>query len=72
LLPRNSAEIKYVRGVASGWWLRTASTHERSAGLVRAQRKTLVDYRVTYARILQGERALSRGGVIVKGARGHR
>jgi P27 family predicted phage terminase small subunit len=70
LLPGNGVEIKYVRKVASDLWLKLAPTLSRSVGLVGEQQETLVDYCVTYARIVQGERALSREGVIVKTERG--
>jgi P27 family predicted phage terminase small subunit len=42
----------------------------RSVGLVGEQQEVLVDYCVTVARIDQGERAVSREGVIVAGAMG--
>lgn len=70
LLPGNGVEIRHVRKVASDLWVKLAPTLSRSVGLVGEQQETLVDYCVTYARIVQGERALSREGVVVKTERG--
>lgn len=70
LIAGRGAEVTHVRGVASGLWRKLAPTLARSVGLVGEQQETLVDYCVTYARIVQGERALSRDGVIVSTERG--
>lgn len=70
LLPGRTNEAKLVRSTARNLWKRTATTLARSMGLVNQQQETLVDYCVTYARIVQGERALSRDGVIVETERG--
>ena len=48
----------------------SAPTLARSVGLVGEQQETLVDFCVTWARIVQGERALSRDGVVVSTERG--
>jgi P27 family predicted phage terminase small subunit len=69
-MPGDDAEAVVVRDIAAGLWRRNAPTLARSVGLVREQQETLVDYCVTYARIVQGERALSRDGVIVTTERG--
>jgi P27 family predicted phage terminase small subunit len=68
LLP--GAEARTVRETAAELWRRTAPTLARSAGLVGEQQESLVDYCVTWARIVQGERALSRDGVVVSTERG--
>jgi P27 family predicted phage terminase small subunit len=65
-----SAESKRARLVASRLWKKIAPTLSRSVGLVGEQQEVLVDYCVTVARIDQGERAVSREGVIVAGAMG--
>lgn len=72
LLPGDSSDAKRVRLTASALWARTAPTHSRSMGLVAAQQDALVDYCVTRARIEQGERALSREGVVVSAGRADR
>lgn len=70
LLCGNDDELAYIRNVAALLWRKVAPTLARSVGLVGEQQETLVDYCVTYARIVQGERALSREGVIVRTERG--
>lgn len=70
LLPGRNAEIVRARAVAQELWQRTAPTLARSVGLVGEQQETLIDLCVTWARILQGERALSRSGVTVETDRG--
>lgn len=70
LLPGRSAEMQRARKTASELWTRTAPTLVRSAGLVGEQQEVLVDYCLTWARIAQGERALSRDGVVVNTDRG--
>lgn len=72
LLPGDSPDAKRVRLTASALWARTAPTLSRSMGLVAAQQDALVDYCVTRARIEQGERALSRDGVVVDAGRADR
>ena len=59
-----------TRETASALWCKVAPTLARSVGLVGEQQETLVEYCVTYARIVQGERALSREGVVVSTERG--
>lgn len=68
--PGRSAVMVRARGTAGGLWVKLAPTLVRSAGLVGEQQESLVEYCVTYARIEQGERALSREGVVVKTERG--
>ena len=70
LLPGRGAEVKRARGTASALWRKVAPTLARSVGLVGEQQETLVDYCVTWARVEQGERALSRDGVVVLGDKG--
>jgi len=70
LLQGDDPEVEYARGVACELWRRVAPTLSRSVGLVGEQQETLADYCVTYARIVQGERALSREGVVVRTERG--
>lgn len=70
LLVGSDEETEHARGVASGLWRKLAPTLARSVGLVGEQQETLVDYCVTYARIVQGERALSLDGVVVLTERG--
>ena len=70
LLVGSSAEMKRTRKVAADLWKRTAPTLSRSVGLVGEQQEVLVDYCLTWARIEQGERALSREGMVVDGAMG--
>jgi P27 family predicted phage terminase small subunit len=69
-LPGKSAEDVRLRAIASGLWVKLAPTLSRSVGLVGEQQETLVDYCMTYARIDQGERALSVDGVVVMTERG--
>jgi len=59
-----------ARKTAAALWRKVAPTLSRSVGLVGEQQETLVDLCVTWARIEQGERAISMEGVVVAGARG--
>ncbi len=70
LLPGDEAEVEYAREVAAEVWRRTAPTLARSVALVGEQQDTLIELCVTRARIVQGERALSREGVAVRTERG--
>lgn len=70
LLVGDDDETAHARDVAAELWRRTAPTLARSVGLVGEQREVLTDYCVTWARIVQGERALSREGVVVRTERG--
>jgi P27 family predicted phage terminase small subunit len=70
LLPGPAAEQRQARSDAAKLWRKVAPTLARSVGLVHEQQEGLVDYCVTYARVLQGERALSRDGVVVRTERG--
>lgn len=69
-LPGTASEDVRLREITSGLWRKLAPTLSRSVGLVGEQQETLVDYCITYARIDQGERALSTEGVIVMTERG--
>lgn len=66
----NDSEGEHARGVAQELWRRLAPTLTRSVGLVGEQQETLVDLCITIASIKQGERALSRDGVVVSTERG--
>lgn len=70
LLPGKGAEVLRARRTASGLWRKLAPTLARSVGLVGEQQEALVDYCLTWARIEQGERALSRDGLVVAGVNG--
>jgi P27 family predicted phage terminase small subunit len=70
LLPGRTAAVVRARKVAAALWARLAPVLTRSVGLVNAQQETLVDFCITYARIAQGERALSLEGVVVQTDRG--
>lgn len=69
LLP-GSREMTRARRLAREIWQRLAPALARSAGLSGEMTATLTDYCVTLARIDQGERALSRDGVLVDGFMG--
>lgn len=69
-LPGKSADMARARAEANTLWERCAPVLFRSVGLVNEQRESLVDYCVAWARIDQGERALSDEGVVIEGARG--
>lgn len=68
--PGDGSEMERARGTAGMLWKKLAPTLARSVGLVGEQQETLVEYCVTYARIEQGERALSIEGVVVSTERG--
>jgi P27 family predicted phage terminase small subunit len=55
---------------ASALWRRLAPTLARAVGLVGEQQVTLEEYCITVARIRQGERVLSKEGIVVAGAMG--
>lgn len=59
-----------VAATAARLWKRNAPTLARSVGLVGEQQEVLVDYCITWARIEQGEKAISRDGMIVAGMMG--
>lgn len=69
LLPGNG-EQQRARNVARGLWRKLAPALARSAGLSGEMAETLTEYCVTWARIDQGERALSKQGVVVTGMMG--
>ena len=56
-----------VRDDAAALWRQLAPTLVRSVGLVGEQQVVLEDYCVTVARIRQGERAISRDGMVIAG-----
>ena len=68
--PGKHAESTRARLTAKRLWSKLAPTLSRSVGLVGEQQETLVEYCVTYARIEQGERAISLGGMVVDTERG--
>ncbi|MEU9047495.1 MULTISPECIES: P27 family phage terminase small subunit [unclassified Kitasatospora] len=69
LLPGDQAED--VRQFAAGVWARVVPALVVSAGLVDSQREVAVEYCITSARIWQGERELSRTGLVVETERGN-
>ncbi len=70
LLPGEGADLARLRSDAAELWARTAPTLARSVGLVHEQQEVLVDYCLTWARIRQGERAISALGMMVAGRSG--
>lgn len=66
LLPTDDS----VAATAARIWRRNAPTLARAVGLVGEQQEVLVDYCITWARIEQGEQAISRDGMIVAGMMG--
>ncbi|MFJ6137473.1 P27 family phage terminase small subunit [Kitasatospora sp. NPDC092286] len=52
-------------------WARVVPALVLSAGLVDSQREVAVDYCITAARIAEGERELSRTGLVVETERGN-
>jgi P27 family predicted phage terminase small subunit len=70
LISGDDMESERARQTAGNLWRKVAPTLARSVGLVGEQQETLVDYCLTWARIEQGERALSRDGVVVRTDRG--
>ncbi len=70
LIYGDSDDIEIVRTTAAELWRKTAPTLVRSVGLVGEQQEAFVDYCLTWARIVQGERALSSQGVVVNTERG--
>lgn len=72
LLPGTTAEARWVRQTATDLWKRTAPVLSRSVGLVGEQQVVLEEYCATVARIRQGERALSREGVVIDASRADR
>ena len=59
-----------VAADAASLWRQLAPTLVRAVGLVGEQQVTLEEYCVTVARIRQGERAITREGMVVAGAMG--
>lgn len=57
---------------AGDLWRRLAPTLSRTVGLVGEQQELLTEYCLTYARIRQGEQALSRDGLVVPAGRADR
>jgi P27 family predicted phage terminase small subunit len=71
LLPGQDSESERARATAAALWARLAPVLTKTVGLVGAQQETLIDYCVTWARVEQGERALSLEGVVVSTERGN-
>lgn len=63
------AELR-ARKTAHELWARLAPVMHRSVGLVNEQQELLVEFCITWARIEQGERALSMQGVLITTERG--
>jgi P27 family predicted phage terminase small subunit len=70
VFPGESVDELRCRKTAGLLWRKLAPTLSRSVGLVGEQQESLVDYCVTWARIEQGERALSEQGMVVMTERG--
>ncbi len=70
-LPGDRADAVTLRARCHELWTRLAPVMSRSVGLVRAQQSLFDDYVLVVARIEQGERALSEGGMVVDSARGY-
>ena len=64
MLPEEGAKL------AASMWAKLASPLAQSAGLVAAQQEVLTDYCVTWARIVENERAMTREGMLVEGVMG--
>lgn len=64
------SDTERARRVASAEWRRVVPVLVRSAGLADIDLATVRDYCACVARIDQGERALSRSGVLMLGERG--
>lgn len=64
-------EAQRARKTASALWQKLAPTLMKSVGLVGEQQEVLVDFCITWARIEQGERAISRDGMIQPTERGY-
>lgn len=64
MLPEDGAKI------AASLWRKLAPTLSLSVGLVGEQQEVLVDYCVTWARIVENERAITREGMLVAGVMG--
>lgn len=56
--------------VAGDLWAKLAPTLAISVGLVGAQQEALVDYCITWARIMENEKALTKQGMLIAGAQG--
>jgi P27 family predicted phage terminase small subunit len=63
-------EAKELREYAAALWVRIVPALVISTGLTETQRETVVDYVITATRIWQGERALTRQGMVVQTERG--
>lgn len=69
--PDWSQTLNEAEAAAAGaLWRKLAPTLARSVGLVGEQQEVLVDYCVTWARIVENEAALSIEGMLVPGAQG--
>lgn len=70
IFPGDSDAEERVRETSRLLWRRLAPSLVRAMGLTAEQQETLTDFCVTWARIEQGERALSLEGVVVATERG--
>ena len=68
--PGGGSESSRAMLTSKRLWTKLAPTLSRSVGLVGEQQETLVEYCITYARIEQGERAISLNGMVVDTERG--
>lgn len=71
VFPGSTRAERRNRATAKRMWTKLAPTLSRSVGLTGEMQETLIDLCVTWARIDQGERALSMQGVIVETERGN-
>lgn len=56
--------------VAAKMWAKLAAPLAQSVGLVAEQQEVLIDYCVTWARIVENEKAITREGMLVEGVMG--
>lgn len=70
VFPGGAAGIARCRQVASAEWNRVLPVLKYTAGIGAVDTVVLTDYCVCVARIDQGERSLSRDGVLMQGERG--
>jgi P27 family predicted phage terminase small subunit len=70
-LPGEREDGEFVRKIARETWARIVPQLVRSAGLTDTQRDTVVDYCVTWARVVHAERRMSIEGLVVGTDRGN-
>src|SRR5688500_263768 len=70
VFPGSAAGIARCRQVASAEWQRVIPVLKYTAGIGAVDTVVLTDYCICVARIDQGERSLSKDGVLMQGERG--